>query len=158
MTYLSKAKWLLWIFAKFKVPMIGYTGIRLCSIDEKEVCLNIKLKRKTKNHVNSMYFGALAVGADVAGGLHAVYHAKAKNVKIAPLFKSFQAEFHRRAESDVTFICKEGLKVRDMITQAKLKGERVNDIICIEAYTENKGQRTHVASFKVELSVKVRHE
>ncbi len=33
-----------------------------------------------------MYFGALAVGADLAGGMHGFYHAKHAQVKISLAF------------------------------------------------------------------------
>lgn len=156
MKYLTKARWLLWCFAKFKVPMIGYTGARLVSIDDDKVVVKIKLKRRTKNHFNSMYFGALSVGADVAGGLFAVYHAQQIKTQVAPIFKSFEAQFHLRAESDVWFVCEQGLLVRNAIEQTKASGERVNQPVRVEAYTQTSKGKEHVASFVLGLSVKAK--
>lgn len=156
MKYLTKARWILWCFAKFKVPMIGYTGVKLLSIDDHRVVVKIKLKRRTKNHLNSMYFGALSVGADVAGGIFAVFHAQHMQIKVSPIFKSFQAEFHLRAESDVVFICEEGEVVRNLISRAKEEKVRVNQPIHVEAYTQQDKERVHVASFVLGLSVKAK--
>ena len=64
----------------------------------------IRLRRRTKNHLNSMYFGALAVGADVAGGVHAFYFSEKHNLKVSFAFKGMNAEFIMRAEADCIFI------------------------------------------------------
>ncbi|GAM75988.1 hypothetical protein JCM19241_286 [Vibrio ishigakensis] len=45
-------------------------------IDEARVEVKIPLRRRTKNHLNSMYMGALVVGADVAGGFLAAMKAQ----------------------------------------------------------------------------------
>ncbi len=66
-----------------------------------------------------MYFGALAVGADLAGGLHSFYHAKRANLNVSVAFKSFQAQFLRRPESDVYFVCEEGEQVKEMLLESK---------------------------------------
>ena len=64
---IKKIKWQLYLLGKFKIPMIGYTGLKLIEITDATTKVKIKLKRRTKNHLNSMYFGALAIGADGAG-------------------------------------------------------------------------------------------
>ena len=71
----KKIKWQLFLLGRFKIPMLGYTAPKLIELNNNKAKVKIKLKRRTKNHLNSMYFGALAVGADVAGGIHAFYFA-----------------------------------------------------------------------------------
>ena len=102
-----------------------------------------------------MYFGALAIGADVAGGLHGLYHARQAQVKVSLAFKSFQAQFLRRPESDVYFTCSSGEVVKNMIIQSKISGERVNQLIAIQAYTNYPDKPEEVANFILELSLKV---
>jgi hypothetical protein len=99
-----------------------------------------------------MYFGAMAVGADVAVGLHAFYLSELKKAKISLAFKSFNAEFLKRAESDVNFICEEGNKINKMIEESKIEGKRVNEMIDVEAMNSSNEM---VAKFTMELSLKV---
>ena len=73
---IRKMKWLLFLLGRVKIPLIGYTNPKLLSIDAQSVRVRIKLRRRTKNHLNSMYFGALAVGADIAGGIQVFYFSK----------------------------------------------------------------------------------
>jgi hypothetical protein len=102
-----------------------------------------------------MYFGALAVGADLAGGLHGFYHSLQKQYKVSLVFKSFHAQFLRRPESDVYFVCSEGALVESMIQESKTTGQRVTKPIQIKAFTDYPSLIEEVASFTLELSVKV---
>ena len=102
-----------------------------------------------------MYFGALAVGADLAGGLHAFYHAERAKVKISLAFKSFQAQFLKRPESDVYFVCDMGEMVKEMIDDSQKTGQRINKPLDVTAYTNYPEQPDIVARFTLELSLKV---
>ena len=156
MNYLTRFKFFLWRFGLFKVAMIGYLKPRLLKLTDAEIVICLPLKRRSRNHLNSMYFGALAVGADLAGGLHGFYHADQAKCNVSLVFKSFQAQFLRRPESDVYFICQEGEQVKAMIEESKTTGERVTKPIHIKAYTDYPGQTEEVANFILELSVKVK--
>jgi hypothetical protein len=135
--------------------MIGYLKPRLLTLSEQEIVILLPLRKRSRNHLNSMYFGALAVGADIAGGLHGFYHADRAKCKISLAFKSFQAQFLRRPESDVYFVCNEGETVKKMITESQTSGERINKPIHIKAYTHYFNQPEEVAHFMLELSIKV---
>jgi len=155
MNELTRFKFFMWYFSHFKVPMIGYLKPRLLFVNDQEIVLKIKLSRRSKNHLHSMYFGALAVGADLAGGLHGFYHAKRAKVKISLAFKSFQAQFLRRPESDVYFVCRDGEKVKTMIIDSTINGQRINKPMDVIAYTNYPQQPEEVARFSLELSLKV---
>lgn len=145
-----------WYFCHFKVMMIGYLKPRLVTLNEVEIVIFLPLRRRSRNHLKSMYFGALAVGADLAGGIHGFYHAKLAQCEVALIFKSFQAQFLRRPESGVYFICTEGLIVQQMIEEGKKTGERITRPINISAYTDYPNSSHKVAHFILELSLKVR--
>jgi len=155
LSLLTHFKFFLWSFGRFNVPLIGYLKPRLITLNEKEIVIKLKLNRRSKNHLNSMYFGALAIGADLAGGLHAFYHAKHSNVTISLAFKSFQAQFLRRPESDVFFVCQMGEHVKEMITASQTSKERINKPVTVIAYTRYPEQPEEVARFILELSLKV---
>ena len=134
------------------IPMIGFVRPRLISIDEKEALLSIKLRRRTKNHLNSMYFGSLAVGADVAAGLHAFYFSDELGVKPSFAFKSMNAVFLKRPMGTVFFSSSEGEKVKHTVLKSIQTGERQNEMIHVEARTADSEL---VATFEMEISIKI---
>jgi acyl-coenzyme A thioesterase PaaI-like protein len=143
----------LWLLGKFRIPLIGYCRPRLIQLDEETAVLKIHLRRRTRNHLGSMYFGALAVGADLASGIHAFYLSELKGYRISFVFKDVKGEFLKRAESDVRFISKDGAKVAAMMEEAKKSGERQHLPVSVEALNSAGEQ---VALFSLTLSVKVK--
>ncbi len=155
MSLFKRFKYFMWYFGHFKVAMIGYTKPRLIKLTDTDIVIRLPLNRRTRNHLNSMYFGALSVGADLAGGLHGFYHADLARCKVSLVFKSFQAQFLSRPEADVYFVSTMGDTVKAMIEESKSTGERINKPITIKAYTHYLTQPEEVADFILELSVKV---
>src|ERR1700693_1396447 len=92
-------------FGLAKVPLIFFVRPSVIRLDDSECVIKIPLNRRTKNHLNSMYFGVLATGADLAGGLVAMKEITASKKRVALSFKDFHAEFLKRAEGDVHFVC-----------------------------------------------------
>jgi hypothetical protein len=150
---LRKMRWMLFLLGMFKIPMVGFVRPKLLLVDDTRVKVRIKLRRKTRNHLQSMYFGALAVGADIAGGIHAFYFAEISGSKVSFAFKGMQAEFIQRAESHIIFESNEGKLVSDAILKSKLSGERVNESINVSAYNL---KNELVAKFQMIVSVKVK--
>jgi acyl-coenzyme A thioesterase PaaI-like protein len=149
---IRKMRWMLFLLGFFKIPLVGFIKPKLISIDENKVCVKIKLRRRTKNHLNSMYFGALAVGADIAGGIHVFYFAELSNLKVSFAFKGMKADFIKRAESDILFESNQGEIVRNAINLSAETGERVNETINVIALDQN---QEIVATFEMIVSVKV---
>jgi len=146
------------LFLKFfgflKVPMIYYCNPKVINISKESVEIKISLKRRTKNHIGSMYFGSLSVGADVTGAVIALDLIKKSKFKINLLFKDFKADFLKRAEGDVHFICNDGKLISEMIKETELSKKRVNKAIDITAYVPSKLKDTPVAKFILTLSLK----
>ena len=149
---LRKLQWLLLLMGWFKIPMIAYVRPKLMEINDESVHVRIRLRRATRNHLKSMYFGALAVGADVAAGIHVFYFAQESGLKVSFAFKGMKADFLKRAESDVTFVCDEGLVIKEMIESSKISGERMNQNVTVVAKDMN---AVIVATFEMTVSVKV---
>ena len=124
MSPLRRYRFFLWYFGWFKIRMIAFLRPRLIELDEEKICLRIGLNRRSRNHLHSMYFGALAVGADIAGGLHGFYHAEKAGCNISLIFKSFEAQFIKRPMKDVYFSSQSGKDVSALIEQSKKKREK----------------------------------
>ena len=149
---LKSMQWKMFLLGFFKIPLLHFCSPKLLHIDAEKIQLRIKLRRRTKNHLNSMYFGALAVGADVAGGLHAFYFAEQEGKKISFAFKGMNAQFLKRAETDVTFESNQGSIVKAAVDKSIATGERVNQPI--EVFAKNTSGEV-VATFEMIISLKV---
>ena len=141
-------------FGFTKVPLIFYCRPKVVDISSKSVTLKIPLLRRNKNHVGSMYIGALAIGADLSSALLALNLVNQSKRKIIPIFKDFKAEFFKRAEGDVHFTCNEGEKINKMIEKVLNQNIRVNETINVLAYVPSKLGEEPVAQFSLTLSIK----
>lgn len=150
---MGKMKWLLFLLGTLKIPMIGFIRPKLIELNSDTAQIKIKLRRRSKNHLNSMYFGALSIGADVAAGIHAFYFSKTMGRPISFAFKSMNAEFLKRAESDITFTSNQGAIVEEAMKLSAQTGERVNEPVEVIA-TDQSGEV--VATFVLVVSVKVK--
>ena len=141
-------------FGFFKVPRIFYCRPKVVDISNESVTVKIALKRRTKNHVGSMYLGALSVGADITSAMLALELIKESKKKIIPIFKDFHADYLKRAEGDVHFVCNEGGLIREMLNEVIEKNIRVNKKIIVNAYVPDKLGNEVVAKFSLTLSLK----
>ncbi len=153
---LKKAQRMLWMFGLFKIPLIGFVKPRLLELTNQRMVVKIKLRRKTRNHLGSMYFGALAIGADLAGAFQSFYLADKMKVKLSIVFKNFEAEFIKRPESDVYFIANEGDKITSMVEETIQTKDRVTKNISIQAVTGYPIATEVVSEFTLGLSVKAK--
>ncbi len=149
---IKRMQWLLFLMGLFKIPLIGYVNPKLIEINDEIVKVKIRLRRRTKNHLKSMYFGSLAVGADIAGGIHVFYYSEIMGKKISFSFKGMKAEFLKRAESDVIFESNQGNLIKEGIEESIKSGERVNKTILVNALDSN---NEIVATFEMIASLKV---
>jgi hypothetical protein len=104
-----------------------------------------------------MYFGALAIGADCAGGMLAMDQIRRSGAQVSLVFKAFQATFLKRPESDVYFICEDGQAIREQVSRAIASGERITEPMTIQAAVKAPdGSFEPAASFVLELSLKLK--
>ncbi|MFW7525363.1 PaaI family thioesterase [Vibrio ostreicida] len=151
---IAKANLYLKFFGFFKVPLIWLCRPKILKLDSESVEIKIPLKRKTKNHLNSMYFGVLAVGADVAGGFMAMSKAQERGGQVSLAFKAVDGQFLKRPEGDVHFVCQDGAVIDRMLDETFATGERVNQSVKIVALCPSLHGDTPMAEFKLTLSLK----
>ena len=148
-----KTNRLIQLFGITKVPMIWYCRPKVIVHTDEKIEIKIPLKRKTKNHLGSMYFGVLAVGADITGGFLAMNPIQESGRKIDLIFKDFKADFLKRPEGDVHFICNDGLAVRDLVETVASSSDRHNLKLNIDAIVPSISSEV-VAKFELTLSLK----
>ena len=148
-----KTNRLIKLFGVTKVPMIWYCRPKVIEHNDEKIEIQIPLKRRTKNHLGSMYFGVLAVGADITGGFLAMDPIQDSGRNIALIFKDFKADFLKRPEGDVHFICKDGLAIKELVDKVTHSTERHNYKLNIEAIVPSISTEV-VARFELTLSLK----
>ena len=149
----TKTTWQMLLFGLTRIPLIFYCRPKVVSISDTRLEVKIKLNRRTRNHLNSMYFGVLSVGADVTGGFLAMKFIRESQSEIALIFKDFHADFLKRAEGDVHFICEDGSAIQKLIEVAEETGERQNLPLHITASVPTISNEP-VATFILTLSIK----
>lgn len=146
----------LWIFTFINIPLIFWLRPRVVELSDQRAMVMMKLNRRSRNHVRSMYFGALCTGVDLVPGLLALRHIKNSKAKITFVFKDFQGEFLHRAESNVYFICEQGQLIQDAIQQAIATNERQNVTLNVTTIVPDKFGTEPTGKFSITLSLKKR--
>ena len=141
------------LFGLTRIPLIFYCRPKVVSISDTQLEVKIKFNRRTKNHLNSMYFGVLSVGADVTGGFLAMKFIQESQSQISLIFKDFHADFLKRAEGDVHFICEDGSAIQELVEVAEKTGKRQNLALNITANVPTISNEP-VATFILTLSIK----
>ena len=154
-----KETFLVRAFAFSKIPLLFMAKPRVVNMTDDEAVISLPYTRVNKNHLGSMYFGALCIGADAAGGLIAMRLLnKLKTGKGSLIFKDFQAKFLKRAEGETFFTCKDGPAIRDAVNRASESLERVDIPVHVIATVPKKFGSEPVAEFILTLSLKVKRK
>lgn len=151
---LKQANRMLWVFGLTKIPLIFFCRPKIIDISDQRMEMKIPLRRKTRNHLKSMYFGALAIGADVSGGFQAFYASYVMKKNIGLSFKNFKCDFKRLAKGDVHFVCEDTQKVLKMVDETINTGERVEETVKIIATCPTIDPDEIVAEMYLTISVR----
>lgn len=142
-------------FGLTKVPLIFWVSPSVVTLNDELCEIKIPLNRRTKNHLNSMYFGVLCTGADIAGGFVAMNEIINSKRKISLAFKEFHADFSKRAEGDVHFRCTQVPEIKKFVNDVIKSGERMHMPLEIRAYVPSIDPAEEVARFSLTLSLKL---
>jgi hypothetical protein len=125
LSHIKKLSAFIQFFSLAKIPLLGFTRPQVIQLDDQLSVVKIPLGFVTRNHVGSMYFGALAMGAELSVALHMVDQIFMKSLKSQFIFKDFKAQFHQRAEKDIYFVCDEMAELKALSLKAAQTTERV---------------------------------
>lgn len=160
MTNLEKIKMsaLINAYCLVNIPLLAFCTPRVIELDENRAVARIRLDRRTRNHLGVMYFGALAMGAELSIALKCLQAISASGQKIDFIFKDFECEFHRRADGHVHFICEQAAEVQNLINKAAATSERLTETFKGHAIIPEGESQEPVMSYKLTLSVKNRRK
>lgn len=138
-----------------KLPLLAFISPRIVKCSEEQSVVKVGLGMRTRNHLGVMYFGALAMGAELSIAVKAVQEIQRSGQKIDFLFKNFKSEFHKRADGDVHFICDEAHAVAELIRLSARSAERHEATFKGRAIVPSKGPDA-VMDYELTLTVKNR--
>jgi acyl-coenzyme A thioesterase PaaI-like protein len=144
----------LWAFRKIR--LISWVRPSVVEMTDERCEIVVPLNWRTRNHLRSMYFGALCTGADAAAALFALKTSARAGGSFGIVFKDVSGEFLKRAESDVHFVCDQGREILALMEKAAASGERENLPIHVVATVPKLLGPEPVARFTLTLSVKRR--
>lgn len=144
------------LYGLMKIPLVLFVSPRVVEAGDKRFVLKIPLGYRTKNHLNSMYFGALGIGAELSIAAAAVAAISESKLKIDFVFKDFTAQYLKRAAGDVHFICDEVELVKSLIEEAKTNPDRIERKMKGYAVVPSVSETEPVMTYELTLSVRNR--
>ena len=149
-----KYNFYLWYFGLTQVRLIHYCRPKIVDVNAEGVTLFMPLDRRTRNHVRSMYIGAMVVGVDMVTGFTALLKIRESKRNVILIFKDLKANFLKRAEGDIHYICSEGKAIAAAVEETIRTGDRVNLPVPVIATVPDKFGGEPVAEFIITLSMK----
>jgi len=144
------------LFSFLRIPLLGWVRPSIIEMNEHKTVLAIPLSRRSRNHIGVMYFGALAMGGEAAVAFPAVLEIQKSGKPVTFLFKNFKADFKKRCEGDVHFLCDQGAEVRELIHRAiQNPGERFEGEFQSRAVVPSVDANEVAATFTLTLSTKL---
>lgn len=143
------------MYGLVKIPLVLFIGPRVVESTAQKFILKVPLSRRVKNHLNSMYFGALAIGAELSIAAAAVVAITESKQKIDFVFKDFKADFLKRGEGDVFFVFEDVETVVQLIQDSLSSEDRLEKKMKGYAYVPAKSSEP-IMTYELTLSVKNR--
>lgn len=144
------------LYGLMKIPLVFFVSPRVVEFTRDRFVLKIPLNYRTRNHLKSMYFGAMGIGAELSIAAAAVAAIADSKQKIDFVFKDFTANYIKRGDGHVHFICEEVAAVVDLIHQSKTNPERLERKMKGYAIVPSKSMTEQVMTFELTLSVRNR--
>ena len=142
-------------YSALKIPLLAFITPQVLEMAENRSVVKVRLDIRSRNHLGVMYFGALAMGAELSIALKALQTINSSGKKIDFIFKDFQADFLKRADGHVHFVCDQGAGVGELINLAAADNERHTETFSGYAFVPTKSAEP-VMNYKLTLSVKQR--
>lgn len=142
-------------YSFFKIPLLAFVTPQILEASQERTVVRVRLDLRSRNHLGVMYFGALAMGAELSIATRALQAISASGQKIDFIFKDFQCEFLKRADSHTHFVCNDAPAIDALIQAAASDSERHGQTFEGYAYCPDQGEDP-VMKYKLTLSVKKR--
>jgi len=138
-------------FLLVKLPSAWLCGVRLKSISEEACTVSIKHRWINQNPFNSMYFAVQNMAAELSTGALVMRSIRESRTKVSMLVVKASSEYYKKATGRITFSCKDGILVKETITNAIRNNEGKTMLLSVVAKNE---EGVEVSRFEFTWSVK----
>lgn len=153
-----KNTFLLRYFGFTKIPMIFFARPQVLHINERSCEIKIPLRRRTRNHLKSMYIATLIMGADLSAGLLGMDLIQKSGHHLSLVFKDVHGDFLKRVDGHAHFVCDEGPSIQALINEVIQSGERQHRSIPVNVYAPDKYGNEILATISLTLSLKDKNQ
>lgn len=143
------------VFLLYKLPSAYFSGVRVRSINDKEAVATVRHQWINQNPFKSLYWATQGMASELVTGILVMKQIDICGKKISMLVTNQNGTFTKKATGKITFICKDGDKIKQAIDQTILTGEGQTLIMTAEGFDE---ENESVSKFEYEWSVKVKSE
>jgi hypothetical protein len=139
------------MFLFLKLPSAFFAGLRVRHIDEQVCKVSIPFKWFTQNPFRSTYFACLSMAAEMSTGALAMLHLHGRKPPVSMLVVKVESEYYKKATGRTSFICEDGLLLKQAIDDAARTGEPFTVRAAASGFNE---RNEKVAMFYVTWSFK----
>lgn len=135
-----------------RVPLLFFCNPKVISLNPSAK-VKLPLNWFTKNHYRTMYFGALCMGAELSVALPLLNEMFVNKRKVNFIFKDFQSDFLKRADTNVIFEFDKVTELYDLVTECEKQKTRLTKNFTGKAYSE-KDPGCIFMTYNIAISVK----
>lgn len=140
-------------FLLFKLPSAYFSGVRVTSISDQEAMATVKYQWINQNPFKSLYWATQGMASELVTGILVMKQIDESGKKISMLVTEQKGIFTKKATGRITFICKDGNKIKAAIDKTITTGEGQTLIMTAEGFNE---EYENVSQFEYTWSVKVK--
>jgi hypothetical protein len=148
----NKFKFNLFLFTK--LPSAFFCGVRVRSADENKCVTTVPFKWLSQNPFKSTYFACLSMAAEMSTGILGLAHIHKRTPAVSMLVVNISGSFIKKAIGRTTFICNDGLLIKQTIEDAIADGQ--GKIVTAKSTGTNAAGEV-VAEFVITWSFKARN-
>ncbi len=138
------------VFSLSGLPSLSWWGVRLRHMDGKNCEITIPFSWRTQNPFGSIYFAAQAGAAELSTGLLCMQALSGRG-NWSMYVIGFEAEYGVTAKTKVTFTCKDGERLGEILDKIEASGEP-EKMVMVSTGVNTGGQM--VSNFKITWSFK----
>jgi len=111
------------IFLFSRLPSAFFCGVRVKFADESKCLVTVPYKWFSQNPFKSTYFACLSMAAEMSTGVLGLAHINKRNPAVSMLVVNISGSFIKKATGKTTFICNDGLLIKQTVEAAIFHGE-----------------------------------
>ena len=111
------------MFLLSRLPAAFFSGLRIREVDESKCVVSVPYKWFTQNPFRSTYFACLSMAAEMSTGALSMAHSYKLKPPVSMLVVKVESEYFKKATGRTSFICEDGMAIKETIEQAIETGE-----------------------------------